>query len=90
MRKSLKQKMDAMVIMAVCVIVGRHARIMKEIKGLSPDIVTFQEIEIQYFHDHLLPEMAELGYSSVQHLRYAPKICSAFQIHYLNNLILDY
>ena len=52
------------------IIKGRHEKVVEEIKSLSPDIITFQEIETQHFHHSLLPDMASLGYNSVQHLRY--------------------
>jgi len=43
---------------------------MAEIRELSPDVVTLQEVEADHFYDHLKPDMAQMGYNSIQHLRY--------------------
>lgn len=48
---------------------GRHARMMEEVRCLSADIVTMQEIECDHYYDVLKPDMQQLGYDGVHYLR---------------------
>ena len=61
---------------------GRHTRILAEISSLDADIVTMQEIEYDYYHNHIKAAMWNLGYTGVHHLRCVkPFIQVSFSSH---------